>query len=191
VNVVVMRPDAAPVTATGNVILGEQTVAQVDPVVVGRRIELKSFLKTEIASAISLDLAAVEGASNVGAIKAGAGELAPRALAQPSAAARAVNASGIGTSFTADSFRFVRPIDLKLNLFKDIVAAPTTPPTTVPTPAPTPAQVPAVTQAPSPVQDPGAFSLVILGGTRVVAAGNATSAGALTLDADQRSELNV
>lgn len=191
VNVVVMRPDAAPVTATGNVILGEQTVAQVDPVVVGRRIELKGFLKTEIASAISLDLAAVEGASKVGVNELGDGGLAPRALAQPSALGRAVAASGVATPFTADAFRFVRPIDLKLNLFKDIVATSTPPIATVPGTAPSAAQVPAVTQAPSPVQDPGAFSLVILGGTRVVAAGNATSAGALTLDADQRSELNV
>jgi hypothetical protein len=186
VNVVVMRPDAAPVSATGNVILGEQTVAQVDPVVVGRRIELKSFLKAEIASAISLDLAAVDGASDPASEKAASAEVAPLALAQPSSA---VAASGVATTFTADTFRFVRPSDLKLNLFKDIVAAPGA---AVPAaPAPSPSQVPAVTQAPSPVQDPGAFSLVILGGTRVVAAGNATSAGALTLDADQRSELNV
>ncbi|HTV25174.1 MAG TPA: hypothetical protein VMG12_41055, partial [Polyangiaceae bacterium] len=187
VNVVVMRPDAAPVSATGNVILGEQTVAQVDPVVVGRRIELKSYLKAEIASAISLDLDAIEAVSKPNGDVA---VLAPRDVAAPRAVARAVTASGVSTTFSADAFRFVRPVDLKLNLFKDIVAAPTTNlPTTLPTPSP--AQVPAVTQAPSPVQDPGAFSLVILGGTRVVAAGNATSAGALTLDADQRSELNV
>lgn len=49
VNVVVMRFDAAPVTVSGNVIAGEQPVAQRDPRVLARRDDLKRLAGFEIA----------------------------------------------------------------------------------------------------------------------------------------------
>jgi hypothetical protein len=166
VNVVVLRPDSAPVTATGNVILGAQPVAQRDPVVLEKRAAVKSLVKMQVAREIAA------------ATPVKAAPIAMGMAMAPSRAA-AMPALNLG-NFSIFSNLSIGGVSFPTfpTFPGPIISLPGTPITPQPTPN-------------KPAPDPRNHSLVVVGGTRVVAAGNATSSGALTLDADQQSELNT
>jgi hypothetical protein len=212
VNVVVMRFDAAPVAVTGNVIVGDQPVAQMAPDVIDRRNSVKQFVGMQIAQqagvlpdvvAATTPQPAAGSTSTVGKLFGALGKTLSNIKLTTVSSAPSLLSSGLKLIKTTTS------LPTKPTLVVPLVAAPVTnagtpapagsssaPAPTTTTPAPTlslnPALIASVSAtAPAPPRDPRSQSLVILGGTRVISAGNATTAGVYVTGADNDSENNL
>jgi hypothetical protein len=223
INVVVMRFDAAPVTISGNIIVGQQPVAQTDPGVLARRDDLKRVAGLEIAkqAGVLSDLIAA------GIAKAPSN--AETTQAASSASSSVIN-RGVKRIFNpklgqklvdlkeaqivtkraqlTTGFASVRakPVTEML-MFRAFDAAPAAadvaPAATTAAPPPTTAPVasklvvsPALLrminpQTAPPAPEPRSSSLVVLGGTRVLSTGNATSAGVYTQGADAQTNQDL
>jgi len=212
VNVVVMRFDAAPVAVTGNVIVGDQPVAQMAPAVIGRRNDVKQFVGLEIAKQAGVlpDVVAATtpqppaGASSSTVSKLfGALGKTLSTIKLTSSASAASSPSLLNTGLKL--IKTTLPTPPKLMSYVAVLqtapvdtaqAAPTntsaTTATTTATLSLNPALIAAASStAPAPPPDPRSQSLVILGGTSVISAGNATTAGVYGAGADNSSATNV
>lgn len=161
INVVVVRPHDAPVSISGNVVLGAQPVAQVNPSLLAARADLKRVVRVAAASPRSTIATTTPTLQGLGLRlmslrEAGHPVLlwAPGVLEDPPYAVRLTGVNQL--------------------LLNELLA----PKKTVPPAEPPP-------------KNPRMSSLVVVGGTRVVAVGNATTAGAHVIDADELTELNA
>ncbi len=212
VNVVVMRFDAAPVAVTGNVIVGDQPVAQMAPDVIGRRNDVKQFVGLEIAKQAGVlpDVVAATAppppagasTSTVNKLFGALGKTLSTLKLTTTTSPPSLLSSGLKLIKTTVSgppklTAFVAVLPQAGTLAIPAPVNGTTPAATT-TPAPTatlslnPALIAAASStAPAPPPDPRSQSLVILGGTSVISAGNATTAGVYGAGADNNSANNV
>jgi hypothetical protein len=210
VNVLVVRPDAAPVTVTGNVALGDQPVSRTIRVAPGWQLLAQSsfaglastLLKgvallgapttqvtvqqeaaapTAPSTSDSARVASAPTASTLLKASTTSFKLASRSTIAPSVGSLILGASAVKPAVTSAPGKVTAPLVTLPGRAPVLTAQP---------PASTPPP-PSATAAPTESRpDPGVHSVVVLGGTQVALIGNAATAGAVVLDAAYPAVLN-